>query len=129
MGVLGVAVLLIAGGWLRIGFSTLLHMRTGKIDAELAGAVVAEHLGIDGLVRGDMPDIEQDREIRMAEAVRRLGKPVSELADSNATPFYKNFLSVEVVGDELLIRCWGVTGDTLVPTLEDRFSVSLAPDA
>jgi hypothetical protein len=121
-----IGVLLAAAGWLQIGPSTLLKMRTGVIDSAQAAAVVADHHEIERLVRhGTPPAITRTGQVRMAEAVRRLGKPVSELADSNATPFYKNFLSAEVVGEKLIIRCWGATGQTLMPTLEDDVSISL----
>jgi hypothetical protein len=132
LGVLGIVVLLLAAGGLQIGPSTLWHMRTGDIDADLAARIVADHLG-DGTepARDSAQQVEpparRTGEVRMAEAVRRLGKPVSELADSNQAPFYKNFLSVEVLTGRIEIRCYGVTGKTRTPTLEDCISIPLEP--
>ncbi len=61
----------------------------------------------------------------MAEAVRRLGKAVSEIADTNEAPFYKNLLSVDVDEEKLVIRCYGVTGYSQAPTLEDCVCIPL----
>jgi hypothetical protein len=65
----------------------------------------------------------------MANVVRRLGGSVSVIADTNAPPFYKSFLSAEVNdAQELEIRCWGVTGyddEERSPSLEDCVTIRL----
>ncbi|GIH26823.1 metallophosphoesterase [Acrocarpospora phusangensis] len=53
---------------------------------------------------------------------------ISELSDWDTPPFFKSFLHVSVVGDELRIRCFAATGclpQELNPPLEDEVVIPL----
>jgi hypothetical protein len=122
------AVFLLAGLRL-ISPGRLLRLRTGEIPPGAAANFVARKIsaGTDPVRAGpgDPADAAWDG---AADVVRRLGKRVSELADTNEPPFYKSFLSLELEDGSLEIRCWGVTGydDAEVsPSLEDCVRIGL----
>jgi hypothetical protein len=53
---------------------------------------------------------------------------ISEAADQNAPPLFKQFLRLDVRDRVLRIECWGVTGwsqDAADPPLEDWVEVPL----
>jgi hypothetical protein len=127
----GAAVLLLVLGL--INPRTLWHLRTGLISPEQAARFVADKLGAETLpTRPRTPDRRGARRNGMANAVFRLGTMVAALADTNEPPFYKSFLSMDIVNRVLEIRCWGVTGyadGDRSPSLEDCIRIALAPPA
>jgi hypothetical protein len=107
----------------------LLRLRSGEIPPGAAANFAAGKIsaGTDPVRAGpeDPADAAWDG---AADVVRRLGKLVSELADTNEPPFYKSFLSLEIEDGVLEIRCWGVTGyddAQASPSLEDCVRIAL----
>jgi hypothetical protein len=110
----------------------VLRLRTGEIPPGAAASYVARRISAGTTpVRahaGGPADAAWDG---AADVVRRLGKRVSELADTNEAPFYKSFLSLELDDSSLEIRCWGVTGyddEQRSPSLEDCVRIPLVAD-
>jgi hypothetical protein len=122
---------LLLGSVIGLGMTprALWYLRTGEIDAAYAAKFVSERIGGPDPVREATIDYNDQRKRGMAEVVRRLGKSVSEIADTNEPPFYKSFLDVEVNDRTLIIRCYGVTGYSERPTLEDRVVIQLPQPA
>jgi len=119
--------LLLGLGLIRPG--TLLYLRRGAISPAGAARFVADELehGLQPTRDGE-PDAHDARRRGMAQVIRRLGKRVAVIADTNAPPFYKSFLSLEVRAGELELCCWGVTGyddERRSPSLEDRVAIPL----
>lgn len=106
------------------------ELRKGEIDPDEGAAFMAEKRGI----RLDrIPRYARAGEI--SPGTRRLGNVVlrtpgiSELADRNEPPFFKNFLKLRVTDDAILeIRCHGVTGwkqHVAAPPVEDCVRIPL----
>jgi hypothetical protein len=134
-GIAGMLSVLLLAGVLYLGLWpwVLPHLRTGKLDPGYAARFVSKRIGGLPPVRSSNidsanSDDDGERKHRMAEAVRRLGKGVSTLADSNVPPFLKSFLEVEANREQLTIRLYGVTGYGKQPTLEETVDIPLSTD-
>ena len=125
VGVVGALLLLGILGLLHGNVFMLRHLRTGRVDPAFVAEYMADHIGESEPARAVGSTEGESGKLGMIRAVRRLGKAVSEIGESNEPPFYKSFLSVEVEGDVLVIRCYGVTGFSPLPTLEDCVSIPL----
>jgi hypothetical protein len=124
VGTVGLLLFIAVGALIHGNPRTLLRMRTGRADPRFVAKYVADHV-VDKPVRPVGSSAADDKTRGMVQAVRRLGKVVSEIAESNEPPFYKSFLVVEAESDALVVRCYGVTGYTPIPTLEDCVSIPL----
>lgn len=123
-GAFSVLILLATFYWLRMNPRTFFHLRTGVIDPDEAAVFVSQQIGGDPPARPAAAGVVPGKGTGMADAVRRLGRAVSELADTNEPPFYKSFLSVEADEREAVVRCHGVTGYCKAPTVEDCVRIS-----
>ncbi len=129
-GVVAVLFIGLLALWLRVlAPGTLRRLKTGEIPPCTAARFVARRISAGTLpVRACDDDPQAAAWEGVADVVRRLGKRVSELADTNEPPFYKSFLSLELDDGCLEIRCWGVTGyddAKLSPSLEDCVRIPL----
>jgi hypothetical protein len=114
-----------------------------KPTAQRADAIVAlvrERLGLEPLPgRADAGAPADAAAARIVDALvstggrkRLLDKLISEAADQNAPPFFKQFLRIEVDGGVLRIECYAATGwaeDAHDPPLEDDIAIPLVPGA
>lgn len=125
----------------------LMPWRRGRvrgIPADEATAVLARRHGLDlgaELARGERPG-PAEGSIRVSRRTRLLSwilfppehlqwfspSKVSEALDWDYPPLFKNFVRMEVRGDELTMTAYGVTGlarDAEAPAVIDQFSVQL----
>ncbi|GAA2103799.1 metallophosphoesterase family protein [Actinomadura alba] len=116
-----------------------------ELSPEEAAAAIARRLDLKP-TRQDPGAAEPSLRARMVafllgvpsrQRTRRLRFPVrkvfqrfrSEAADWDTPPFFKSFLRLDVVGEELRIRCFAATGcreHEVEPPLEDEFTIPLA---
>jgi hypothetical protein len=102
------------------------HLRTGELGHDYAARFVSRRINGLAPVRPPNGHADDEGKHRLAEAVRRIRKGISTLADSNVPPFFKSFLDVEANGEQLTIRLYGVTGYSEQPTLEDTVEIPLS---
>jgi hypothetical protein len=82
-----------------------------------------ERVGNQATVSGETRSLGR---LLMSWPGKHLNKIVSEAVESDKPPFFKNFLTVEVNRDGLVVRCWGVSGfqnRETDPTLEHEMAV------
>jgi Calcineurin-like phosphoesterase len=126
LAVLGAAYLLVV---CRLNPRTLWWLRTGEMTPAGAAGFVGRQICVAPTRAGEPTPSDRKRR-RMAGVVWRWRLHASEIADTNAAPFFKSFLSLEVHQDSLEISCWGVSGyrdPDRSPSLEDRIAIPLAP--
>lgn len=126
LGALAAACLLVV---CRLNPRTLWWLRTGEMTPAGAARFVGRQICVAPTRAGEPTPSDRKRR-KMAGVVWRWRLHASEIADTNAAPFFKSFLSVEVHPDWLEISCWGVSGyrdPGRSPSLEDRIAISLAP--
>jgi dienelactone hydrolase len=113
----------------RLNPRTLWWLRTGEMTPAGAAGFVGRQICVAPTRAGEPTPSDRKRR-RMAGVVWRWRLHASEIADTNAAPFFKSFLSLEVHPGRLDISCWGVSGyrdPDRSPSLEDRIAIPVGP--
>ncbi len=114
-------------------YAKRLHMKWLKLAPEEASSYMARQLGLD-TTRPGKPVALSRRARAAGTAIQPLpaGKGfqrfVSEAFDWNDPPMFKSFLRLDVTGDALRVRCFGVSGCREAehdPPVEDDFTIVL----
>lgn len=115
-------------------------IRPGRVDADDVTRWMADELERQGGACEPVRERARTRRVKRSDKASRLAnltynsrpltKIVSELAEATSPPFFKSFLRLDLKGDTLTVRCYGVTGhlrDESDPAVEHEVEIPITP--